>query len=379
MNMGNSDIFLGVSKILVIGSFGASLVRAMRHDFSLQDSFMRLLAAFLGIFFFREYFSLLSTLSDGLSGLVDSSTGGSTTAGQIWDAQVKAGATQGVLNGYSQMLKFSVWGVVSSLIDLVFILSRELLTAARDVLWQLCVVLFPLAASLAPYFPNILMNLIVYSLEIALWVPVLAIIDFVISVVSKHHLIDRAGDSLQPDLGIPIIAIQLMSIILIFSIPNTTNRIVSGALSGDFSAGPSAMLAQVVSLKARAAGLGEFIGKMSKSLRGSGSSFVFVLMLFSASVATAQGQRVFLYPGFVTKLQCRGKILVSALGNEELVRLETLPNELGCGVILKARTTTGTSNLVLETSTGTYHPTLEIRGTTRPKDGDLLIDLGAGK
>jgi hypothetical protein len=59
-----------------------------------------------------------------------------------------------------------------------------------------------------------------------------------------------------------------------------------------------------------------------------------------------------LYPGYVTKLACQGRLLVSAVGNEELVRLDALPRELGCGVLLKPRKAAGRTNLLLETSTG---------------------------
>jgi hypothetical protein len=67
-----------------------------------------------------------------------------------------------------------------------------------------------------------------------------------------------------------------------------------------------------------------------------------------------------LYPGYVTRVQCEGRLLVSAVGNDSLVRLEALPKELGCGVLLKPVSTSGRTNLILETSTGTIERVIEI-------------------
>jgi hypothetical protein len=87
---------------------------------------------------------------------------------------------------------------------------------------------------------------------------------------------------------------------------------------------------------------------------------------------------IVLYPGFVTKIQCEGRLLVSAIGNDSLVQLEALPKELGCGAILKplARSP-GKTNLLLETSTGTIDQEIEIRVGT-PNASDRVLRLRAG-
>jgi hypothetical protein len=83
-----------------------------------------------------------------------------------------------------------------------------------------------------------------------------------------------------------------------------------------------------------------------------------------------------LYPGFVTKFRCEGRLMVSAIGNEDLVRLEPLPKELGCGVLLKpllvvSKTINGT-NLLLETSTGSIRRLIAIASASeKPRSQDL--------
>ncbi len=67
-----------------------------------------------------------------------------------------------------------------------------------------------------------------------------------------------------------------------------------------------------------------------------------------------------LYFGFVTKVYCEGKLLASAVGNDELIKLEPLPKEIGCGVVLKPIQKFGKSNLLIETSTGTIQVLIEV-------------------
>ena len=87
---------------------------------------------------------------------------------------------------------------------------------------------------------------------------------------------------------------------------------------------------------------------------------------------------IVLYPGFVTKIQCEGRLLVSAVGNDAIVQLEALPRELGCGVILKPLAkATGKTNLLLETSTGTVDQELEVRAGT-PRLNERVIRVRAG-
>ena len=66
--------------------------------------------------------------------------------------------------------------------------------------------------------------------------------------------------------------------------------------------------------------------------------------------------------GYVKKIPCEGRLYISVIGNSKLVQLEALPKELGCGVVLKPLATSGRTNLILETSTGTIEEEIIIRG-----------------
>lgn len=99
-------------------------------------------------------------------------------------------------------------------------------------------------------------------------------------------------------------------------------------------------------------------------------------MIAILAVATLM-ETIRLYPGYVTRIECNGRLLVSAVGNDALVRLEALPKELGCGVLLKPLATSGRTNLILETSAGTIEQVLEIEAPAKdaPRAKDLVVQL----
>ena len=95
-----------------------------------------------------------------------------------------------------------------------------------------------------------------------------------------------------------------------------------------------------------------------------------------STVAVAIASLIHLYPGYVTKVACEGRLLVSAVGNDQLVVLSALPKELGCGVLLKPVGAAGRTNLLLETSTGAVSRVIEIGpGKTAPGPSALSYRL----
>lgn len=100
-------------------------------------------------------------------------------------------------------------------------------------------------------------------------------------------------------------------------------------------------------------------------------------ILFLAAV-TSTGS-IELYPGYISRIECEGKLILSSVGNEQLVRLEALPKELGCGVLLKPSGAPGRTNLILETTTGTIDRIVEIGGKgASPKNEELRAHLRKG-
>lgn len=101
-----------------------------------------------------------------------------------------------------------------------------------------------------------------------------------------------------------------------------------------------------------------------------------IALLLTYSSALADNGSTRLYFGFVTKIRCEGRLLVSAVGNDGIVRLEALPREIGCGVLLKPLVKSGETNLFLETSVGTIRRMIIIRGGNATS-ASLQVDLRA--
>ena len=84
------------------------------------------------------------------------------------------------------------------------------------------------------------------------------------------------------------------------------------------------------------------------------------LFLVANGQAHATSETALLYAGYITKIRCEGKLLISAVGSPELVALEALPPHVGCGVLVKPLQKTGRTNLALETSIGSVNLLVEI-------------------
>ena len=88
-------------------------------------------------------------------------------------------------------------------------------------------------------------------------------------------------------------------------------------------------------------------------------------LFFLLSPALA-AEPLVLKPGFVRKLHCEGKLYLSSIGNPNLVELQALPKEIGCGVFGSTLASTGETDLILETSVGTISRVIEIRAQELP-------------
>ena len=129
-----------------------------------------------------------------------------------------------------QLWRAGVWGVVSSLIELIFLVSDYLILVSSKVFLAQVLLFFPIGCGLYPVFPKIFFNLCLYAVELSLWRAMLIIIHEITALVGQDYL---ASDSTQ---GLQIIDVELVAIYLVLSIPRTTHQVMQGALSGDHGA-----------------------------------------------------------------------------------------------------------------------------------------------
>lgn len=83
-------------------------------------------------------------------------------------------------------------------------------------------------------------------------------------------------------------------------------------------------------------------------------------LAFGGSALAAKAKEsLVLRVGMIKKVPCRGRLQVSAVGDDRKVLLEALPKHLGCAVLLKPAKP-GRTNLILETSAESLARTLLI-------------------
>jgi hypothetical protein len=135
----------------------------------------------------------------------------------------------GGLSAIGEAWRTGVWGIMTALVEAVFLLVGFILECCREVLWTLLLFLFPLSCGVFPVFPKMMTNLVLYAVELSLWLPMLGLVELTTGIVAKKHL-DQTGG-----LGFYMVAVQLIAILLILLIPSVTHRFLSGAFSGDFN------------------------------------------------------------------------------------------------------------------------------------------------
>lgn len=231
------EVLVPLGRILLLGSLGISLVRSMRRPFELELTFERLVVAVLCLIFFERAAALLLVVSDEMADSISKLGDRGELKALILEAFRRSAGEPGP-NGeetsfnlpavLEQAWRTGVWGVMAMIVDWCFLIVSFLLESARGVFWQLVLFLFPLACGVYPVFPRILTNLAIYAVELALWFPVLALVELTTSSVARNAML--RSDSA----GMHAVSVELLAIILILLIPAVTHKFLSGAFSGDF-------------------------------------------------------------------------------------------------------------------------------------------------
>lgn len=361
------DILTKPSQILLLGAFGISLLLALRKGEGISQAFERYAVGFFVILFYvnglQYLFQLGNELDQFLGSLGDKEALHQYVANSLFKAATAyTNPNAGALNlamYLGQVIRTGAWGIIASVTEFIFLIARFLLQVSRDVLWQILFILLPLGAAVFPLFPKILIGMLVLALELCLWLPVLTIVNVSTSLLAREY-----GADLE-EFGLKILACEVVAILLTLSIPAFIHKMISGSLTGDILGSWTKTLAVA----------GAFFTK-GASLKGSVVDFVkkrvmVIALFFLPAIAFAE-KPIPLSVGYVSKIICHGKLLVSAIGNDSIIELNALPRELGCGVLVRPKAEFGRTNIILETTSGTVNQVLEI---TKNKTTDLEIEL----
>ncbi len=230
------DLLMPWSKSLLMGAFGWTLIQSIRGEESLSVPFERLALGVLAFTFYPEASARLQGLSTELSVLLRHA-GGSADLKTLVLSALQDSAQAPLPSGQStllnlpslteQVLRTGIWGALTMIVQWIFLLASLLLETAHDVFWKLLIFLFPMGCGLFPIFPRMLTNLALYAIELCLWMPILILIERITSEVGRT-LLTREGSW-----GLPLIAVELVAVFLILSVPTTAHRFLSGAFAGD--------------------------------------------------------------------------------------------------------------------------------------------------
>lgn len=367
----NYELLQNTSFSILLGTFGVSLILAIRQGENVHIPFERLALAFLTIHFYLPILSGLHALGDELQ-ILASQLGSKETLDQFVanalyrsatgvDTSNPLGHAANLLNYATQLFRTGIWAVLSSLTELIFALAAIALEVGRDALWDVLLIFFPLGAAFLPLSLRIPINLALMAVELVLWLPVLEVVNIATSRVARRYATNTG------DLGFYVLAIEIIAITLTGMIPIITHQIISGTLNATITnpIKPYTSFGKAFLMKKAAAAMGaKIVGGAAKR-----KNFVFLIAAASllASAPLHAKETLTLRKGFLKRVECKGRLYASGVGDDSIVEMEVLPSNLGCGVILKP-VAAGSTNLILETSTGSIEKNLTIIGAVQKKE-----------
>ena len=238
MNVGQipNSFLVSAGQALLLMCTGYAVIKALRGEGKLDSAFFGMVIGMIGLQYFDRWIDELFRLSAILE--VDIKRLGNSEAIRdlVWNSIKRAAAEPGA-NGeryainipsvIEQLFRVGVWGVVSSIGDLCYLLADVFIEVRRDVLLTVVKFLFPIICGLYPARPSLGNSIVTYLFEMALWGPCLYLIDISLGYVAPKYL-NRPGS-----LGIPLVGMEFIAVYLILSIPRTVHQLMGGALHAE--------------------------------------------------------------------------------------------------------------------------------------------------
>lgn len=215
-----------IGQSLLLAGVGFQLIQVVRGELDVVRVIETLVIAIIGMRFYPEFFSTLESISQSLNHTITHTKSGQSLNDFIVQ-RYKDAYKPDSLDVLGQAWRFGVWGVVSTLVDMIFLVLSYLLTFTKEVFWEILITLFPICAGLYPLFDSSLKNFIAFAFELSLWMPLLGLIQLISGEIARRH----AGD--MHTLGVSIIAVELSAVALMLGIPVFSHRLVSGNLNSD--------------------------------------------------------------------------------------------------------------------------------------------------
>lgn len=232
------ELFVPAGKVLLLAGIGYQFLLIARGTGSFSGAIERVVGGLVILLFFEAGADRLLELSELVRSAIARQAGSEDIKALVLESfktASKANSNGSLLTSINipsiveQAWRTGVWGAMSTFVDGLFLIAAFVLESAFEVIWTLVLVLFPLAAGVFPLLPTIARNMATYAVELALWRPMLELVESVAAQVARVHM------QTQGEWGLSILATEVVSCILILSIPFIAHRFVSASLSGDFA------------------------------------------------------------------------------------------------------------------------------------------------
>lgn len=238
MTLFDVAVFLPAGQVLLMGSFAYGLIKTMREDEDFSSVIETSLLAVLALTFYRDGAELVSRISGEFLALLKRVGGNADLMTQLAVALESAMQEQSkspTLQMFVTSIKGGVWGTLMLVSQFLFMVVEGVFRLSQQVFWNLILVLFPLAAGLFPAFPFLLKSLIIYAIELSLWLPVLTLINYCAGLAAASPEVSQAP------FGIGVAITQILVVVMILNVPFLTHRIMTGALSHLLGSGAPAV------------------------------------------------------------------------------------------------------------------------------------------
>ncbi len=237
----NHDLLMRPAHALVLITFSWALLGCLRNKEPLEEPFVRLTMAILLMYSFDSIMNGAMALSTGLvkhlerlgdkTALIDFISDSLQRASNLHSSPSQASLSQRAMTSMgnaaevvTQVFRTGVWGICASVVELLFLVVRYVLSVGRDVLWHLVLVFMPLMIATLPATTRFFTTMALVSLELCLWQPVLTVVDIVTSKVARARSLQTG------DIGLTVIAVELLAIVLGLGVIPLCHKLVSGSI-----------------------------------------------------------------------------------------------------------------------------------------------------
>lgn len=234
----DTKILTQTGEILLLGATGYSVFQVLRGRWFFEDAIFRVFFAILCLSSFKEATDWLYGLSELLEGKFASYESETPLKSFLLESLAKSAlqpaadptaySKMNVVALLEQALRIGVWGVMTDIIEGLFVLIRFALPLIQKVFWNILLVLSPIAIGLFPVRERLLVNTIGYFFELSLWLPMLSLLDLLLGAVTRSD-VQKTGS-----FGVPIVIVEMVIGFVMLFVPRFCHKITSGALSEDF-------------------------------------------------------------------------------------------------------------------------------------------------